>query len=113
MLGLTTKSRSNAEQRAIVGVASTMIEKVAEVWRERLKKAEAERDQALQRVKALERRLDGWVPADQASSMRWRIRELEEQLREADLDRKTVALFSPGLPLGFKPAAEPFERVAD
>jgi hypothetical protein len=35
-------------------------------------------------VKSLERKLDSYVPADQASELRWRILELEESLRVED-----------------------------
>jgi len=124
-----------AIDQAVADLKKALDEKKKEIQAER-EALTARAEAAEARCKALERRLDGWVPADQASSMRWRIAELESQVDEIraaagvykrerdDLrerldaiaredDAKAVAFFRPGLPVGFEPVGEPGDRIPD
>lgn len=144
MFGFVSKRKADAMAAAAVGVVLGQVDReLTPVMKKAGDEVRAEREaltkraeEAEARCKALERRLDGWVPADQASSLRWRIAELEAQVVEIraaagvykterdelrdrlaaialEDDAKTLALFRPGLPVGFEPAGKPLERVAD
>lgn len=49
--------------------------------------------------KAVALKYDGYVPADQVSSLQWRVRELEEQVRELKAEQKWNELQIAPLPV--------------
>lgn len=82
--------KSTAEMRA-VGARGAELRTLAEVPQQAI-------DEAVVRERAhLLKKFDGYVPADQVSSLQWRVRELEAQI--AGTNSRPVAIGSPAAAL--------------